>query len=703
MINDNRQRFEGNGPQRLSLEKTVALSPEQMGVSHVVNLRPGMCLVAKYEVLEMLGQGGMGAVYRCRDTTSDIEVAVKTIPPALSHSPAEMEDLKENYQLVSTLIHQNIAVYRALVQDGPTKAYFLVMELVEGVELGDWIKEKRKKGELTFEAIIGILQQVADALDYAHSIKIMHRDIKPGNIMVTPKGMVKVLDFGLAANIHSSMSYASGAFKEQSGTCLYMAPEQWQGLHQGAATDQYALAVVAYEMLAGHRPFENEDIKSLYHIVMTQKPAPIRGVPKYVNMALAKGLAKERNERFASCAEFVRALSGKNKSRGGLTSGYRMMLLVASLVVLLFFIIAFVLSGLSRKQKEPVAEAGAIVEVSNAERLESGKGGQSANGGTSQSVEVEASKEETMPTAQKETAMAGQPENKPPYLVVDLQSGEHRYSANSPDINNDLCRGSELWLRHIPTGTFIMGPFGSTNWARARQRKVTLTRDFYMGIFEVTQKQWSLVRGAEPSYYKSDFRPVEQVSYNDICDGDESFLKRLNDKSSLFFDLPTEAQWEYVCRAGISADEDKLDELLFSQSKSTDYACPELDEIAWYAGNAEKDYELQYGKPVFSEGRDVARDIVGGTHPVGKKLANAWGIYDMYGNVSEWCRDFFETKLGTGEVTDPTGPISVADGKRAVRGTTYAIGARLSRASVRSSHEPTFRAWFLGFRLVCFP
>ncbi|MBQ7178626.1 MAG: SUMF1/EgtB/PvdO family nonheme iron enzyme [Victivallales bacterium] len=278
--------------------------------------RAGDVILGQYEVLEELGQGGMGVVYRCMDRVSGTEVAVKALPPELSHSAESMEDIRDNFQLVHSLIHQNIAACLSLAKDKNTGDYYLVMEMVAGKSLALWIRARRRESSLSLEAALPILRQVAVALDFAHGKRVMHRDVKPANIMVEDDGTVKVLDFGIAAQIRSSMTRVSMAFTEQSGTRLYKAPEQWRSRPQGAATDQYALAVTAYEMLSGRLPFDDDDPAVLREMVLKEKPLPIEGIPDGANNALLRALGKDPKERFGSCEDFVQALGGEKKSGG---------------------------------------------------------------------------------------------------------------------------------------------------------------------------------------------------------------------------------------------------------------------------------------------------------------------------------------------------------------------------------------------------
>ena len=258
----------------------------------------------RYEILSELGRGGMGVVYKCFDGVAGIEVAVKALPPELSHNIMEMKDVRENFQLVANLSHPSIAAYRTLEQDKKTGDYYLIMELVTGENLRQWVKRmNREKGRVSLDDALPLLRKVATALDYAHGMKVMHRDIKPANIMLTSNGQVKVMDFGLAAQIHTSMSHVSVMYHGTSGTGAYMAPEQWRGKPQGAAADQYALAVMAYEMLAGHLPFESSDTDVLKKAVLEETAEPIEGVPPSANRALRA--RSRRSRRSASRAAWI--------------------------------------------------------------------------------------------------------------------------------------------------------------------------------------------------------------------------------------------------------------------------------------------------------------------------------------------------------------------------------------------------------------
>ncbi|MBQ9776117.1 MAG: serine/threonine protein kinase, partial [Lentisphaeria bacterium] len=272
---------------------------------------PGDLILGRYNVIALLGQGGMGVVYKCFDEIAGIEIALKALPPELSNNTLEMEDIKDNFQLVHNLHHPNISASNNLERDNSNGNYYLIMECVEGEDLRRWIRRRRQAGEFSLDKTLAIIKQVASALDYAHQQRVMHRDINPGHIMISADGSVKVLDFGLAAQIHTSMTRVSMAYHGTSGTGPYMAPEQWRGRPQGAAADQYALAVMTYEMLAGFLPFDSTDAAVLQQAVLTQKADEVSNIPKYAQNALKRAMSKDPSERFENCSDFVAALNGK--------------------------------------------------------------------------------------------------------------------------------------------------------------------------------------------------------------------------------------------------------------------------------------------------------------------------------------------------------------------------------------------------------
>jgi len=279
------------------------------------------------------------------------------------------------------------------------------------------------------------------------------------------------------------------------------------------------------------------------------------------------------------------------------------------------------------------------------------------------------------------------------YLVIDISGGPNasrypvRYTDEIPNLSGNICRPTELWLRRIPAGSFMMGSPKSElgRYDSEVQHLVTLTRDYFIGIFQCTQWQYELVTGENPSEFKSGSRPVEQVSYDDLRGTAKgswwpaspevdsySFFGRLRERTGMAFDLPTEAQWEYACRAGTTTALNNGKDIT-----SESGACPNLDAFAWYDVNSK-----------------------GTTHPVGQKQPNAWGLYDMHGNVWEWCLDW-HGDYSTEEATDPYG--GCTGSHRELRGGCWYLTARLCRSAWRSCNLPSDRKNYFGFRVAFRP
>ena len=272
---------------------------------------PGQLVCSRYRVIGELGHGGMGTVFRCLDEVSGLEVALKTLAKELSGSKYEMESVKTNFKLVYNLNHPNIAAYKNLEYDPSSGLYYLIMEYVDGEDLRYYLKNKRANNEFSESVLIDLLAQIASALDYAHEQKVIHRDIKPGNIMVDRTGQIKLLDFGLAAEIHSSLSRVSQYSMDISGTLPYISPEQWRGKAASAASDQYSLAVMTYEILSGSVPFQANDKDIMRKCVLEETADEPTGTSDIINKAIFKAMSKLPEQRFASCSKFVDAMKNK--------------------------------------------------------------------------------------------------------------------------------------------------------------------------------------------------------------------------------------------------------------------------------------------------------------------------------------------------------------------------------------------------------
>lgn len=307
----------------------------------------------------------------------------------------------------------------------------------------------------------------------------------------------------------------------------------------------------------------------------------------------------------------------------------------------------------------------------------------------------------------------------PVYMVIDLSAGPSagageypvRYTTQAPDISDDTCRTTEMWLRRCPAGTFTMGYDGymsSPNSAWA-SHEVTHSWPFYIGIFECTQQQWYQVQGTWPSFYSNTTyratRSVEQVSFQAIrgetgwLDSDPAsgtncvagtFIANLRARTGMtWIDLPTESQWEYAARAG------------------TDY------EFGWtgVTSSTIKNYARTANSPTGVTGltmnsKDGTISTAAGTGKVGSYAPNNWGLYDMLGNVAEWCGDGYRTRRPTGAGysfvdprTDPANPTYFTEG-RILRGGNYAFAENQVTVYDRNHEQVSASSRIYGFRVV---
>ncbi len=270
----------------------------------------------------------------------------------------------------------------------------------------------------------------------------------------------------------------------------------------------------------------------------------------------------------------------------------------------------------------------------------------------------------------------------PQYLVVDLSGGPEAESwpvwtleGAPPDGWGDAYKTDRLLLRRVEPGTFAMGsPSGELGRATDETRhEVALTEGFWMGVFETTQRQWELATGADPSAWKGAEHPVECIAHAEAV----AFLETLAAKTGLAFALPTEAQWEYACRAGTT------NALNSGRDLTAGATCPRLARLARYAGNT----------------NDAAGDGSVRHAPAGSYRPNAWGLHDMHGNVAEWCADWYGS-YGSAPATDPAGAASGS--QRSVRGGGWRSAAQSCRsAGRRARYAPETRNDALGVRAAC--
>jgi len=499
----------------------------------------GQLLARQYRIIgnEPLGSGGMGEVWKATDIELGTSIAIKVLPPVMARDKEAIENLKHEAMIGQQLTHPNICRLYGFHTEGNLK--FIVMEYINGQTLKELLAQQEDR-KLSWEELEPTALQVAAALDYAHNATykdasgrmvkgVLHRDIKLANIMITEDDQAKLMDFGIAREIHNTMTQLTG---RTSQTPMYASPEQFKGEQMTAASDIYSFTAVLYECLAGH-PLVSPHGDLSYQILQREFE-PLASQSQIINKALETGLSKKTQDR-------------PNTAKG--------------LVHLTKTELA------ARPEREPVVAVAPF-------------GAQKAK------------------EYQKLTAEA---------LRVPVEK------------TIELGKGIKMEFVLIPSGEFIMGS-PSNEEGRDRdegpQHRVRISKGFYMGQTEVTQSQWRSVMSTKPSRFKGNNLPVEQVPWNDAVE----FCKKLSQRKGKTYRLPTEAEWEYACRAGTSTPFNTGSTISTSQAN--------------YNGN------FTYG----SGQKGVDRQK---TTEVGSFAPNSFGLYDMHGNVWEWCSDWYDIRVPT--------------------------------------------------------
>jgi formylglycine-generating enzyme required for sulfatase activity len=638
----------------------------------------------RYRIIRRLGQGGMGSVYLAEDTQLGRRVALKVPHFGPGDGPEARERFFREARTAATLDHPSLCpVHDVGEVDG---RLYLTMAFIEGKPLAEAIPA----GGVPPRQAAALVRRLALGLEEAHARGVVHRDLKPANVMlkVTSRGQEPVIvDFGLAHRADPSEVRVTRS-GQMLGTLGYMAPEQIRGDPKaiGPACDIYALGVILYELLTGELPFQGTGL-AVAGQILTQdpvSPGKLRpGVDPVLESICLKAMARKVEDRHVSMGplaaqlgEFLRPGSvSVSVSRpvlppeDGGTSWLRPALAglaIAGVVLVLALIVAGMTGRLALPGRdrdgvivlEGVPEGAEVlldgVAVAVQRRAGDGLGEIRIPPGRGT---LEVRKRGYAPFTEEVTLDTGERERVRVRLVP--------VSADAEEITNTI----EMKLVRIPAGEFLMGSPDSDNEAtpdEKPQHSVRITRPFYLGVHEVTQGQYRAITGANPSYFKgSDELPVEQVSWEEAVAFCTALTKR--ERGSLggaIYRLPTEAEWEYACRAGSRR------RFGFGDDVSR------LGDVAWYSSNSDRK-----------------------THPVGQKRPNAFGLYDMHGNVWEWCGDWFDASYyRQSPGADPPGPSQAAN--RVTRGGGWASHPRHARSANRIRMIPGPRLDSLGFRVA---
>ncbi len=267
-------------------------------------------VIGTYKILEKIGEGGMGVVYKGMDIGLERAVAIKVLTPDFAHNPELIERFRAEAKAQANLNHTNITTLYAFLQS--EGQCLIVMEYIEGETFEDLLV---RGGKLPWQDAVALTQQALHGLGFAHRMNIIHRDIKPSNLMLTKNGVVKIMDFGIAKALGGTTKTRTGL---QMGTPQYMSPEQIRGRQVDARADLYSLGITLYQLLSGDLPFQSDsDYELMSAHINTPPPALTdihKEVPVGVEQCVRKALAKEPEGRFQNAEEFVNALDHAARS-----------------------------------------------------------------------------------------------------------------------------------------------------------------------------------------------------------------------------------------------------------------------------------------------------------------------------------------------------------------------------------------------------
>ena len=718
----------------------------------------------RYQLIKELGSGAFGHTFLVEDTHSPSrrQYVLKQLKPVAN--PEKYLMIQDRFQREAAILEQlgegsNGQVPRLYAYFSEAGSFYLVQEWIEGQTLTQLVKDC---GQMTEKQVQDMLIGILTALEYIHANRIIHRDIKPDNIMIRERdGKYVLIDFGMVKEVMTSDLSPDANQSVMAGTPSFMAIEQFYG-KPVFASDIYSLGVTAIHALTGKNPQDlakipgdirwrqyalnidpafglvldksvaamvddryksaRQMLDALYllqrntfkpdelftktygrvteTILDTPLPVPIELEPVFdpkteatlskltpatgiekidsVEMAFWDSIRSSTNPKeFAAYlkrypkgqfAELAEIKLEQLTSDQGLTSGST------------FGVVPTPVYRPIQGTPPPDASPAPISALHTPLPSQPPSVVQPGPGVSSASHPVVPPTQPLVPPTQPlvppTQPLPQVPPIQPRYPTgpqTQLTLPPSRPPVSTMQVQTEIKFTNQLGmdLVMIGVGSFLMGSTEVENEGPVRQ--VSIRRPFYMGKYQVTQKQWLAVMGQNPSNFSGDNLPVEQVSWEAAVE----FLRRLNASGGKFlYRLPTEAEWEYACRAGTTTrysfgDDEKL-----------------LGEYAWYDDNSAVD-------DGFSE--DIAESS---TQPVGKKKPNAWGLHDMHGNVWEWCLDWYHDTYQGAPPDNRPWDDGTSHQYRVVRGGSWLDSARYCRSARRRNVAPQIGLSAVGFRVV---
>ena len=702
----------------------------------------------RYRLERQIGVGGMGQVWQATDLATHAElghsdqVALKILPPQLTNSASLAKLLIEEATQARRLAHDSIVRVYDWAQDPATSSYFIIMECLEGQDLDAWLAQH---GPAPWERIAQLLRPVAEALDYAwDKFRLVHRDIKPGNVFLTNRGDVKLLDFGIALRARNAGSTV-GVQAPNAGTSGYRAPEAGASQRQPSPRlDVYAIAVMIYQMLEGRMPFDG--VRTAQFL-----PSPPAALNSAQWQVLQHGLAYVHDQRPESVTALLDALheasdaaaaergaraererdrareQAEARQRAEQEAAQRRQQSEQEQAARA----AQARAADQVKQAELAARRKAEAQVAAVEKARQDQLRREQEREQRKRAEQEAQerkarlREQLLARRDADAAQARQAQEEQQRKAAQLKADaayraeqeRHRKdqaarnaselaalmpSAGSPVadaagvLRDRFLDGSGVGpdLVLIPTGRFQMGSSeheremavkagSSKPWLdrETPQHWVGIDYPFALGRYPVTVGQWrQFVRAtgwesqsdtdwAAPGFAQRDDHPVVGISWFDA----QRYVAWLSEKTGQQYRLPSEAEWEYACRAGSKGA------FSFGDEINTDQAN--------FDGN------FTYGSGV----KGVFRQ---GTTPVGSFPPNPWGLFDMHGNVWEWMQDTMHATY-EGAPHDGSAWMEGSDqARRMLRGGAWLYPPRYLRTALRNAYSAVLANDVVGLRVA---
>lgn len=635
----------------------------------------GQVFDGRYRILHKLGEGGMGAVYKAVQISTQKPVAIKVVAARHTENPATVRRFQREVKLQSRLEHPNIVTVIDFAKT-PEGQYFFVMPFIEGKSLRRMILDG---GKFSLADFLALATQLCDGLEYAHGEGIVHRDIKGDNIVVAHIGrqrVAKILDFGLAKAVQQDAEATKSGPELTSeglalGTPAYMSPEQAKGEvgKIGPRSDLYSLGVIFYQMLTGALPFKSDTPWGLLHQHISQSPVPVRqinpDVPESIERAVMRLLEKEPEKRYPSALALRRDLETAARTSIGLIedaapeetptttpSGF-----IKTMAV-----------GATPRSRGRVAALALFIAVAGGWYWLYGRGGGAPEPQPPAPVALVKPERPAAPVAPPAPVVEkkAEPETRGPEVTPppqDASTQAEKEKRLAPGLKEAQTLRTELedkkkappGMVFIKGGCFDMGDtFGEGDGDERPVHKVCVN-NFVIDKYEVTQADFTRSLGKNPSKFGDCPNcPVENVTWFEASE----YCHRLGKR------LPTEAEWEYAAR---------------ERGKTVRYSTGS-DAI----GPNDANYS------------DTERRVKQAL-PVGRYRPNALDLHDMTGNVWEWVADWYDRNYYT--ISPEKNPHGPSSGEyRVLRGGSWRNNEHVMRASNRDNSEPAGSNDSYGFR-----